>query len=359
MAAARLQIPTRLTVECAAAMTLTAPPETAATAVARDDVANAPELGLQARAALEARLEARLGRVHARSRLGIEEDHAAQVFHRARSVFHPENWYSFASVIRGSLRLVGAHGRARRNARTLAVVHHRPTLPALPRAFHGYRILHLSDLHIDVSEETAHAIISAARAVEYDLCVLTGDYRFRTSGDIEPALRNMERLRASLAGNVYGVLGNHDSVLMLPALEDMGIRVLMNESVVLERGGEHLYLSGIDDAHFFGVENFEKALAGVPEEGVTVLLSHTPEVFRQAAHSGIDLLLCGHTHGGQICLPGNIPVLLDAAIPRHLGRGAWRYRDMLGYTSPGAGTSIAEVRLNCPAEITVHTLQCR
>jgi hypothetical protein len=166
----------------------------------------------------------------------------------------------------------------------------------------------------------------------------------------------MARLRASLAGDVYAVLGNHDSILMLPPLEDMGVRLLMNESVTLEREGERIYLSGIDDAHFFGVENFEKALADVPADALTVLLSHTPEVFRQAAHSGIDLLLCGHTHGGQICLPGKIPLLLDAAIPRHLGRGPWRYRNMLGYTSPGAGTSIAEVRLNCPAEITIHTL---
>jgi uncharacterized protein len=337
-------------------MTLSVTPETGVRPVSTQHSTNAPELGDAARAALEARLEARLGRVHARARLGIEEDHAAQVFHRARSVFHPENWYSFAAVIRGCLRLVGALGRARRNARTLAVADHQARLAGLPPAFHGYRILQLSDLHIDVSEETAHAIIAAARSVQYDLCVLTGDYRFRTSGDIEPALHNMERLRASLAGDVYAVLGNHDSVLMLPALEDMGIRVLMNESVVIERGGQRLYLSGIDDAHFFGVENFEKALADVPADAPTVLLSHTPEVFRQAAHSGVDLLLCGHTHGGQICLPGKIPVLLDAAIPRHLGRGPWRYRDMLGYTSPGAGTSIAEVRLNCPAEITVHTL---
>ncbi|HEX7035662.1 MAG TPA: metallophosphoesterase [Pseudomonadales bacterium] len=317
---------------------------------------NAPELGARARAALEARLEQRLGRIHARSRLGIEEEHATQVFHRARSVFHPENWYSFAALIRTCLRLAGMHGRALRNARTLEVVRHRAVLPNLPPAFEGFRILHLSDLHIDVSEETCHAIIDAARSIDYDLCVLTGDYRFRTSGDIEPALANMRRLRTSLAGEIYGVLGNHDSVLMLPELEDMGIRMLMNESVVLERGGDRLHLAGIDDAHFFGVENFEKALADVPADVPIVLLSHTPEVFRQAAHSGVSLLLCGHTHGGQICLPGGIPLLLDAAIPRHLGRGPWRHRDMLGYTSPGAGTSIAEVRLNCPAEITLHTL---
>jgi uncharacterized protein len=309
------------------------------------------------RAALEARLEARLGRIHARQRLGIEQDHAHQVFRRARSVFHPENWYSFGSLVRTSLRLAGLYGRATSNARRLATVDHTAVLPGLPHAFDGFRILHLSDLHIDVSEATAHALVEAVRGVDYDLCVLTGDYRFRTFGDSGPTLANMARLRASLSGDVYAVLGNHDSVMMLPALEDMGIRVLMNESVILERAGECLYLAGIDDAHFFGVENFEKALDGVPSDATTMLLSHTPEVYRQAAHAGVDLLLCGHTHGGQICLPGRIPLMLDARIPRRLGRGPWRYQQMLGYTSSGSGTSIVEVRLNCPPEITLHTLR--
>jgi uncharacterized protein len=323
------------------------------TAASREGAAH----GLRgATGALEARLEARLGRVHARQRLGIEEDHAHQVFRRARSVFHPENWYSFASLVRNSMRLTGVYGRAMRNARSLNTVHHSAAVPGLPRAFHGFRILHLSDLHIDVSEQTAHALIEAVRGVDYDLCVLTGDYRFRTTGDSDTTLRNLARLRASLSGEVYAVLGNHDSVLMLPELEDMGIRVLMNESVVLERDGQPLYLAGIDDAHFFGVENFEKALDGIPAEAATVLLSHTPEVYRQAAHCGIDLMLCGHTHGGQICLPGGIPLLLDARIPRRFGRGPWRYNDMVGYTSAGSGTSIVEVRLNCPPEVTLHTL---
>jgi predicted MPP superfamily phosphohydrolase len=91
---------------------------------------------------------------------------------------------------------------------------------------------------------------------------------------------------------------------------------------------------------------------------VSILLSHTPEVYRQAAHAAFDLLLCGHTHGGQICLPGQVPIILDARIPRHLGRGPWQYQQMVGYTSPGAGTSVIDVRLNCPPEVTVHEL-CR
>lgn len=314
------------------------------------------------RAELVTRLEARLGRVHARQRLGIETEHEDHLFRTRRrgvgTFFHPENWYSVHAVIRNCLRITGLYDRAQQNARRIRVVENLVRFRRLPRAFDGFRILHLSDLHIDVSEALAHAIIEAVRPLEYDLCVLTGDYRFRTSGDMSVAVHNMERLRASLAGPVYGVLGNHDTVLMLPEFERMGIGVLMNEHVVIERDDARLYLAGIDDAHFFGVGNIEKAVGAIPADAPTVLLSHTPEVFRQAAHAAVDLLLCGHTHGGQICLPGGMPVILDARIPRRLGRGAWEHAGMLGYTSPGAGASIVEVRLNCPPEVTLHRLHC-
>jgi predicted MPP superfamily phosphohydrolase len=201
------------------------------------------------------------------------------------------------------------------------------------------------------------ALLEQVRAVSYDLCVLTGDYRFRTFGDIGPALDGLRRLRAQLSGTAYAVLGNHDSVCMVPDMEQMGFHVLLNEHVAIERSGARLYLAGIDDAHFFGVGSIEKALLGVPAEAYTVLLSHTPEVYRQAAHAAVDLLLAGHTHGGQICLPGGVPVLLDARIPRALGRGRWQHHAMRGYTSPGAGSSIVGQRLNCPPEITLHELR--
>ena len=87
------------------------------------------------------------------------------------------------------------------------------------------------------------------------------------------------------------------------------------------------------------------------------MLSHTPEVYRQAAEAGFALMLSGHTHGGQLCLPGSIPIKLEAVLPRQMGAGAWKYRGMNGYTSVGVGTSILPVRLNCPAEVTLHVLR--
>jgi hypothetical protein len=115
-------------------------------------------------------------------------------------------------------------------------------------------------------------------------------------------------------------------------------------------------VAGIDDAHYFQVHNIEKAMAGVPHEETSVLLSHTPEIYRLAASAGFDLLLSGHTHGGQICLPGRFPITLDARLPRHMASGAWQYRGLSGYTSVGVGASVVPVRFNCPPEITLHRL---
>jgi len=93
---------------------------------------------------------------------------------------------------------------------------------------------------------------------------------------------------------------------------------------------------------------------GLPRTEFSILLSHTPEIYKHAAHAGFAALISGHTHGGQICLPGGIPLTLESKLPRHMGAGAWNYRDMFGYTSVGAGSSVVPVRFNCPPEITLH-----
>ena len=200
-------------------------------------------------------------------------------------------------------------------------------------------------------------LASMLPTIDYDLCVLTGDYRAETFGPYEPALEGMRRLCSALKRPIYGVLGNHDTVRMVPGLEDMGIQMLLNENEKIERGNQRIYLAGIDDAHFYRVDNIEKAATGIPFGDFSILLSHTPEVYQQASHADFSLLLSGHTHGGQICLPGRIPITLDSVLPRHMGSGAWKYRDMIGYTSVGAGSSIVPVRFNCPPEITLHRLR--
>ena len=304
-----------------------------------------------------AQLERRLGRLHARQRLGLEDDHEARVFGHGINWFHPENWYLSPWIIRNALRLSGLYGRARRNAEHVQIRRHAIASRRLPAAFDGFTILHISDLHADMNGGAIGRLIELLPGMSYDLCVLTGDYRGKTFGPFAATIEGLARLRALLKGRVYGVLGNHDTIRMVPAMEAMGIRMLLNEADTVVRGGERIHLVGVDDAHYYRVDNIEKAAAGVPDDAFSVLLSHTPEIYRQAAHADFDLLLSGHTHGGQICLPGGVPLTLDAALPRRMGAGSWRYHDMIGYTSVGVGSCIVPVRLNCPPEVTLHQLR--
>lgn len=305
---------------------------------------------------LEYRLSLRLGPVHARQRLGIEREAEARVFGQDRSSFRLKSLTSAPGFIRFCLRLAGLHGRGQNNSRRVDTAYNRFYLPGLPANFEGFRILHLTDLHVDMDEANLQAVIRQISPLDYDLCVLTGDYRKETWGPIEAALGGMARLREAIRGPAYAVLGNHDSVRMVPALEDMGYALLMNEMAPIERGGECIYLAGVDDPHFYKAHNLHRAGDDIPLGSISLLLSHTPEIWREASHAGYDMFLCGHTHGGQICLPGGIPLTLDADCPRHLGRGYWKANGMQGYTSPGAGTSVVNVRLNCPPEVTIHTL---
>lgn len=302
-------------------------------------------------------LEQRLGRLHARLRLGIEDDHEGRVFGQGLNFFHPENWYFSPRVIRGALKLTGLYGRARRNAEDVQIRRHDIVMPGLPAGFDGFTILQISDLHVDMNPGAMRRLIELLPDLRYDLCVLTGDYRGRTFGPYDATIEGMARMRAHLTGPAYGVLGNHDTIRMVPALEGMGIRILLNETETLVRGAERLYLAGIDDAHYYRMDNIEKAALPIPDGEFSILLSHTPEIYRQAAHADFDLMLSGHTHGGQICLPGAIPITLDSALPRRMGSGSWRYRRMVGYTSVGVGSCIVAVRINCPPEITLHQLR--
>lgn len=305
---------------------------------------------------LEYRLSLRLGPVHARQRLGIEREAEARVFGPGHQSFHLENITSAPRFISACLKLTGLFRRGQHNSRRLDTAHNQFHIPGLPAAFEGFRILHLTDLHVDMDEANLQAVIRQIEPLEYDVCVLTGDYRRLTWGPIDGAMHGMARLRDAIRGKAYAVLGNHDSVRMVPGLEDMGYHLLMNEHIELQQGEDTLYLAGVDDAHFYKVHNLHRAGDQIPPGGISVLLSHTPEIWREAAHAGYDIFLCGHTHGGQICLPGGVPVTLDSDCPRELGRGYWRRNGMQGYTSPGAGTSVVNVRLNCPPEVTIHTL---
>jgi len=237
------------------------------------------------------------------------------------------------------------------------VRHHEVVLPGLPEALDGLTLLHLSDLHADLDPTAMKALAHEISELEYDLALLTGDYRNAGHGPIEPAMAALAPVCDALHAPAFGVLGNHDSLLMVPALEAMGVRMLVNETARVTHAGAVLRLAGIDDAHHYRTHDLAAVAPAADDRAPALLLSHTPEVFREAARAGFHLMLAGHTHGGQICLPGGIPLTLEARCPRALGRGSWRHDTLQGYTTTGAGCCIVSARFNCPPEVVLHRLR--
>ena len=195
--------------------------------------------------------------------------------------------------------------------------------------------------------------------LEVDLCLIGGDFRMKTYGAMAPCLRELRRLVPLLPGQAkpLAVLGNHDCIEMLPELEECGLTMLVNDNLPLQRGNEKIWLLGLDDPHYYMVDNVQQACQGVEPGGFTICLAHSPEAYGQAASQGIALYLCGHTHGGQICLPGGVPVITNSRAPRSTAVGRWSWQAMQGYTSRGTGSSSLPVRFNCPPEITLITLR--
>ena len=298
----------------------------------------------------------RLGKAHLRQRIGVETEHAADRFGQGQTFFNIENWRLAASTIRLILKLSGMTARGEANVLDFRVRRNVVKFGHLPEVFDGFTVLQLSDLHLDALETFPERLAEQIRDLDYDLCVLTGDYRFLTHGCHRKAISGLERLCRDINSDTYAILGNHDSILMARPIESLGIKLLLNEQISLHSEGSAIYLAGIDDPHYFAADNLEKAYEGIPDEAVSLLLAHSPEIYRHAAYVGFDFMLCGHTHGGQICLPGGFPLITNARCPRRFCAGPWNFNGMRGYTSRAACASCLPVRFFCPPEVTIHEL---
>jgi predicted MPP superfamily phosphohydrolase len=254
-------------------------------------------------------------------------------------------------------KLSGLAAPGRRNALAPRLVERAFSFTELPRAFAGYRILHLSDTHLDCLPDLANVARAMLRAIEIDLVVLTGDihghHRAPLRHSVAPLAAMLEGLNPR-DGRI-AVLGNHDPAAMAGALEDLGFAVLINGSTTLERGAERLVLTGLDDVHRFFTPAAHTALGAAPP-GFRIALVHSAEMADHAEAEGYSLYLCGHTHGGQLCLPGGRPILTHLRRCHFGARGAWRWKRMVGYTSHGLGVSGAPLRYNCPGEMAIITL---
>jgi len=260
------------------------------------------------------------------------------------------------AVISTCIRMAGLTAIAHRNFLDVRVVENRVLVPGLPRVFDGFRLAQITDLHCDLDPALMDVVEDKMSGVACDAAVLTGDYHdhIGQSGDL--SLKLMLRLIPKLPHPRFCVFGNHDFLSRVTLFERAGLPVLLNENAAITRGDERIHLCGVDDPRFFQTHDLARARLGVPPGSTSILLAHSPQVAKEAAALGYSVMLCGHTHGGQLCLPGGIPVLRNAPVPNRLLAGPWVEDGMPGYTSRGTGACGVAARLFCPPEITVHVL---
>jgi len=252
------------------------------------------------------------------------------------------------------LKITGYYRKGYGNAKTIMVNELSLNFPNLPPAFDGFRILHLSDLHLDSIPGFASLIIDKIKDLRFDLCLLTGDYRRDISGSFTHILKPVKILSKYIRApyGTFAVLGNHDTYLMARYEEESGMDLLINESVEVIKDGEKILITGTDDPYNFYTEPALLCLE-TKGYGFKIALVHTSELARTASGNNYDLYLCGHTHGGQICLKEGVPLISHQFEGKQFNQGKWLLGKMTGYTSRGVGVSGMPIRFNCPAEITM------
>jgi predicted MPP superfamily phosphohydrolase len=253
-------------------------------------------------------------------------------------------------------------GEAARAALTepfrLTVEHHQIRLRRLPRELDGFRIVQLSDLHHSpfTSREQIERAIETANSLQPDIVALTGDYVSKEREYAAPCAELLGELRPR--HGVFAVLGNHDhwtdAALITDLFRAEGITVLINQGMRFEKNGAAFWLAGVDDT-MVGLEDLPLALAGASEQEFKLLLAHNPIILRRAARAGVDLVLSGHTHGGQVSLRSDRSA--SGRPRRRLLKGLARQGETQIYVTRGLGTVVLPVRFGCPPEVSLLELR--
>jgi uncharacterized protein len=241
----------------------------------------------------------------------------------------------------------------------LTIEHERIVLNRLPKAFESFRIVQLSDIHHGPFSDRSQIerAVDTANRLQPDIIALTGDYISKERHYAAPCAEMLGRLKAKYG--VYAVLGNHDhwtdAALITDLFRAEGITVLINEGMRFELNGSAFWLAGVDDT-MVGLEDISLALAGARQGEMKLLLAHNPIVLRRAARADVDLVLSGHTHGGQVALRSE---------PSQSGGPRRRFLKGLGqlgntqiYVNRGLGTVVLPIRYGCPPEVSLLELRC-
>lgn len=235
----------------------------------------------------------------------------------------------------------------------------------LPPALDGFTVGLVSDIHSSsfMTRKQMDGYCSALQSLGTDLIVIPGDFVNSQTEEVYPFAESFSALHAPCG--VYGVMGNHDFYAPDPErvareVDACGVKLLRNDNVIIARNGARLALIGIDDVGRpeRAVSHMRSAVHGLPEEIPRLLLCHRPYFLGEASRMGMDLVLSGHTHGGQIVLGHIGPVVLTpAALASPYVWGTYSRGRTRMYVSRGLGTVGLPMRVNCPPEITRITLR--
>lgn len=241
-------------------------------------------------------------------------------------------------------------------ANTLTIEKVEIRLERLPKNLEGFRLIHLSDIHHSPFTHLEHITraIKIANDLQPDMFILTGDYVSHESEYIEPVAEVLGRLESEFG--TFACLGNHDhwtdGEMVTNALREAEITVLINEGFRFTAKGASVWLAGVDD-HMVGKTDLRSALRGSFPDEMKLLLAHNPIIARAAARAGVDLVLSGHTHGGQVKIRDDEKRILPR---RKLKNGLYRRKNTQIYITRGIGTVVLPVRYQCPPEISLIEL---
>ena len=274
-----------------------------------------------------------------------------------------------AFLIRSSLAAAGGlalySGEISRHE--LSVVHRSLAVANLPSAFEDFRIAQISDIHFDEFTEPffVRRVVERVNSLAPDLVLLTGDFvsdsplprRFA-----EHAMHHCaDILRDLVCPQRFAIMGNHDHILgeptVRPILASISIPLLVNQHIPIERGGQRLWVGGVADP-ITGVPDLDLAIPMRPD-GPVLLLCHAPDyvdgfLFHPRARL-VDVMLAGHSHGGQVRLPFVGPIVLPKGGRKYVN-GLYNLSRLQLYVNRGIGTVGVPFRLNCPPEITLFSL---
>jgi len=232
----------------------------------------------------------------------------------------------------------------------------------LPYTFHNYRIINLTDIHLGqwISPEYLNGVADYVNSLNPDMITLTGDYvSYILEGYENDLLDSFKKLKAK--DGKFAVLGNHDhwagAEEIREILKKSDIIDLSNDVYTLEKDGEKLNISGVDSLTV-GADDLDKVLEKLPHDGASILLVHEPDFAKISSKTNrFDLQMSGHSHGGQLVIPGVKTTPFRCSYSIKYPVGAYKVKNMIQYTSKGLGTNSFWIRVNCKPEITQFYLK--